>query len=93
MINNYNEDEILGMQELIRESVREYLNIMGYKNVDHTSDRLVKANRTRIIQLLNKPMGGTLAPEEIAEMLIIQDLRKRNKTEEAAATTAPLIYG
>lgn len=93
MVNDYNEDEIKGMQKLIRESIKEYLSIMGYKNVNHTSDRLVKDNRSRIIQLLNKPMGGTLAPEEIAEMLIIQDLRKRNNTEEAAATTAPLIYG
>ncbi|OXS58130.1 hypothetical protein B0G93_11510 [Bacillus sp. V-88] len=91
MVNNHSEEEIEGMQELICQSIREYLTAMGFPNVDHLSKCLVENNKNNIIDILNKPLGGTLAPEEIAEMLIVQDLLKQNNSEEAASV--PLIYG
>lgn len=84
MKGNHSEDEIRGMELLVEESIKGYYNVMGYKNAEKKAAHTLGIYRKQIEQILNKPLGGTFAPEEIAEIIIFQDINENGKPEESA---------
>jgi phosphopantetheine adenylyltransferase len=87
MISKHSNEEIKGMIDLITKSLEELIECLDKKH-EITAEMLIPKYRDHIEEIINKPYGGTLAPEEIAEIIVSQELLpKRHFTEEAAATT------
>ena len=78
-------EEIMAMTQLIEESINELLsNLFGESHLD--ARRLVKTFDYKIVEILDMPYGGTLAPEEIAQMILSEvDLNRYFPQDEAAA--------
>lgn len=94
MNQKHSQEEIEGMLQLIEDSLKYLCRYNGdffNKNIDEAVGNLMKKYKVKIVEILNKPHGGTLAPEEIAEIILTQEVYKRHierrYSEEAAATS------
>ncbi|WP_117149110.1 MULTISPECIES: hypothetical protein [Paraliobacillus] len=86
-MDKHSKDEILKMLKLIESSAVEIYRQLDFEkneNVNTKAKSLIKKYESNIEIILNKPQGGALAPEEIAEMIIVQDYYKNGTYEEAA---------
>lgn len=90
-MENHTNEELHGMLFLIESGIVELydrLELNLEKRQDGNSEQVAKSliakHKANIQSLLNKPYGGTLAPEEIAEMILVQEYHPKYKSEEAA---------
>lgn len=88
LVRRHSRYEIESMESLVEESIKQYYIIMDFKDVEQKAREVTSKYRKKIEEILNKPMGGTFAPEEIAEIIIYQDMNKNRNIEEAAATSS-----
>lgn len=81
--------EILKMAELIRADLIELLHEMGQtKDTQRIAETILKENMTFLQKTLDMPHGGSLSPDELAEMMLAQSVERRggHYNQEAAAT-------
>ena len=90
-MTKHTEQEVLGMLELVEENIELILRQLGVDNkkISRLGKHLIKLNKNKINELLDMPSGGTLPPEELAQMVVlnhINDLKKHSSEAAAAAT-------
>ena len=94
MSEKHSDQELEAMLILIKESLIElYGHLKLPKETSHeaSANKLVKVYREEINKLLDQPHGGTLSPEEIAEIILAQELYYNGDLHEEAAATS-LMY-
>jgi hypothetical protein len=82
--NQHTETEIEEMKKLILDSLHDYNRQMDF--LDFIPDKLLVKYDRNIRSILNQAHGGSLSPEEIAEMILVKEFNPKINTEEAAAT-------
>ncbi|MBP1970182.1 hypothetical protein J2Z83_002300 [Virgibacillus natechei] len=85
--NNHTNKEFLEMEGFILNSLKElyvYYDIGSQSQADDNAEYLLSKYDREIRSFLDQPYGGTFSPDEIAEMILTQEYKKRNSSEEAA---------
>lgn len=83
-------EEIKQMIQLVEENIKLILRHLEVQPsmVDILTRKIIRKNSKRIATLLNRPYGGTFPPEEIAEVLVSEQINIILKyTSEAAAAS------
>ncbi len=90
-MRKHTKTEVLRMTELVREELIGILIGLGHGTVkaDLLADAIIKENEESFRKVLDMPHGGTLPPDELADMILSQYVYKRHgRFSEEAATTA-----
>lgn len=87
-LEKHTKEEVQGMLALIESSIEDlYRQLNSDKTIEENPEKkasmLISKYRLNIEEILNKPYGGTLAPEEMAEIIFSQETHN-NSSEEAA---------
>lgn len=95
-MGNHTNEELRGMMFLIESSIVKLynqleLNIEESEKQKRDSEQIAKSlifkHKANSEFHLNEPYGGSLATEEIAEMILVQEYHPKYKNEEAATNT------
>ncbi|UJL46311.1 hypothetical protein KFZ58_18495 [Virgibacillus sp. NKC19-16] len=85
MKNNHTDKGFLEMEELILNSLKEFY---VYYHIEpqavDNAEYLLSKYDGKISLFLEQPYGSTFSPEEIAEMILTQEYKKKSPSEEAA---------
>ena len=84
-----NDKDFKEMLNLISKSLTEQLIRIGVKREDAQKEStvLVKKYRHKIYKVIHMPYGGTLPPEELAEMVLVNSAGTIKKQRDEAAAT------
>lgn len=86
-MRKHTDSELNRTAELVWLELVDLLHRLGQSNVEARSNAnaILHYNFGRLKHLLNMPHGGSLSPEELAEMLLSHHIQNRQSGEEAAA--------
>lgn len=79
-MSKHTDEEIVGMLRLTEKSLAKYLS-GKYDTITYPTDRardLVEKFKNIIIDILDKPHGGTFAPEELAQIILSHNKHSGN---------------
>lgn len=86
-MRKYTDSELKRTEELVWLELVDLLHRLGQSNLEAraNANTLLQYNLERLKQILNMPHGGSLSPEELAEMLLSHHIHNCQSGEEAAA--------
>lgn len=93
VMRKHTQVEVLRMAELVRDEMTEILIGLGQQNTRARAlaDSIIRDYLGSLRNILDMPYGGTLSPDELAEMMLSQYVYKHhghNEEEAAAALIA-----
>lgn len=86
--------EVHRMAELVRSEMVQILIGLGQRNVKAKvlADLIIRDNEESLRNILDMPHGGTLSPDELAEMMLSQYIYKHHGRDDEEAAAALIAY-
>lgn len=85
--NKHTDTEFVLMKDLIRTRLEElciYYEIESRSRTQAKAKYLISKYEDSMRSFLDQPHGGTFSPEELAEMILVQEYKRQDNAEEAS---------